>query len=196
MRWWIIGVTALFAGLAAPALAHPGHAHAGFLDGLLHPAGGADHLAAMVAVGLWAGLVGSARRWAWPAVFVIAMVAGAGLGWSSLPVPAVETLVAGSVVALGGAIALGWSPPLAVGAAAVAALGAVHGFVHGAEMPGEAFLGAYAAGFVTGTALLHGAGLALADWIAGAGLRPVASRLAGAALAVLGAGLVGASLLA
>jgi len=173
-----------------------GHGEAAFAGGVLDPPGGVDHLAAMVAVGLWAGLVGTARLCAWPAAFVIAMMAGAAAGWPSLPLPGVEVLVAGSVVLPGAAIGLGWSPPLALGAVAVAAFGAVHGFAHGAEMRGETFLGGCAGGFVAGTAALHAAGPAPAAAVAGSGLPAGGPRYAGGALAVLGTGLVGASLAA
>lgn len=180
--------------LAGPAAAHPGHDHGSLVAGVLHPLGGADHLAAMLAVGLWAGIVGGARRWAWPAAFVTAMVIGTAAGWFALPAPGVELVIAGSVVALGVAIALGWSPHLAVGAIAIAAFGAAHGFAHGAEMPGEALLTPYAAGFIMATAALHAAGLALAAFVLRA--RPLAPRLAGGALASLGVVLVVGALVA
>ncbi len=38
---------------ASPALAHAGHEH-GLVAGFLHPLMGADHVAARVAIGLWA----------------------------------------------------------------------------------------------------------------------------------------------
>lgn len=177
---------------ALPALAHPGHDHGGLVAGLLHPIGGLDHLAAMLAVGLWAGLVGGTRRWVWPAAFVAAMVAGAVAGWMSLPVPGTETIIAASVLALGVAIAAGWAPRMILGAMVIAGFGLAHGFAHGAELPGETLLGPYAAGFVAGTALLHAAGLGLAAAIAAFGARQ-APRLAGGALASLGLVLVVAS---
>lgn len=71
--------------------AHTGHAGgAPLVAGLSHPLGGADHLLAMVAVGLWAAGIGGRAVWALPLAFVAAMVAGGGLGaagstcrWSS-----------------------------------------------------------------------------------------------------------------
>jgi urease accessory protein len=181
--------------LAVPALAHPGHDQRGLVAGLMHPIGGVDHLAAMLAVGLWAGLVGGERRWVWPACFVVAMVAGAAAGWSGLPVPVVETVIAASVLALGAAIATGWSPTVAVGGALIAAFGLAHGFAHGAEMPAGSLLSGYAAGFVGGTALLHAVGLALAAGLAAYGAR-VAPRVAGGALASLGLVLLAGTLVA
>lgn len=191
----IVGAALAATLFALPASAHPGHDQAGLVAGLMHPIGGLDHLAAMLAVGLWAGLVGGTRRWVWPACFVAAMVAGALAGWSGLPIPAVETAIAASVLALGAAIAAGWSPAVAVGAALIAAFGLAHGHAHGTEMPDGVLLGGYAAGFVTGTALLHAAGLALAVGLPAWGGR-LAPRLAGGALASLGLVLVAATLIA
>lgn len=56
---------ALLAAATLPALAHTGadagHHH-GFTAGFLHPLTGMDHLAAMVAVGLWSALAARSRR--------------------------------------------------------------------------------------------------------------------------------------
>ncbi len=53
---------ALLSLAAGPALAHDGHVAGGdFASGLLHPVGGADHLLAMLAVGLYAAVRGGAR---------------------------------------------------------------------------------------------------------------------------------------
>ncbi|MFL5291384.1 MAG: HupE/UreJ family protein, partial [Myxococcales bacterium] len=55
MRALLIAAAAL---APLPALAHPGHAEAlGFTAGLLHPLTGADHMLAMLMVGLWAGVL-------------------------------------------------------------------------------------------------------------------------------------------
>ena len=174
---------------ALPALAHPGQGDVSLGAGLMHPIGGVDHLAAMVAVGLWAGLVGGPRRWLWPAAFVAAMVAGAALGWASLPLAGVEALIAAILLALGVTIALGWTPAVASGGLMIAGFGIAHGFAHGAEMPGETLFSPYAAGFVVATALLHAAGRGLAVALTGFQGR-LAPRLAGGALASLGVDLL------
>jgi urease accessory protein len=158
------GVTAAAAAamLAAPppALAHPGHAeHLGFAAGLLHPPTGADHLVAMVMVGLWAGVLGGRARRAVPGAFLAAMLAGLGLGAAGLALPGVEAGILASVVVLA-ALAVPAVPLPAVAAAGLAALaGLLHGHAHGAE--GAAAL-AYAAGVLAATAALIGTGLALA----------------------------------
>jgi hydrogenase/urease accessory protein HupE len=47
-----------------------------FLAGLAHPGSGADHILAMIAVGLWGAVVGGRALWAWPAAFVARIVVG------------------------------------------------------------------------------------------------------------------------
>ena len=76
----ILYILALIAPTAA--LAHTGiGAHgAPFASGLAHPLLGADHLLAMLAVGLFAGLTGGRARWAYPAAFLAAMLLGGVLG--------------------------------------------------------------------------------------------------------------------
>lgn len=69
-------VPACLALTPAVAFAHPGifpHEHGGFLTGVLHPLTGADHVAAIVAVGPWAAALGGItpnapgpRRWRAP----------------------------------------------------------------------------------------------------------------------------------
>ncbi|MDP1966141.1 MAG: HupE/UreJ family protein, partial [Reyranella sp.] len=55
----ILSVFALLMLGATPALAHVGHgATASFMAGVAHPFGGLDHIAVMIAVGLWAALKG------------------------------------------------------------------------------------------------------------------------------------------
>ena len=93
--------------LPQAALAHPGHGEAaGLVHGFLHPVSGADHVLAMVAVGLLAALRGGRALWALPAAFLALMAAGAGLGMagvevSGLGLPVAETGIALSVVASG-----------------------------------------------------------------------------------------------
>ncbi len=66
---------------ASPALAHPGHGSAvSFAAGVAHPLSGLDHIAVMVAVGLWAALKGGRALWVWPAAFVGVMLIGGALG--------------------------------------------------------------------------------------------------------------------
>ncbi len=168
------------------ALAHAGHEAGTFLAGMHHPVSGADHVLAMVAVGLWAAQVGGRALWAAPLTFVAAMLAGGAIGAAGLPFPAVEPMILASIVILGAVIALALRLPLGVALPVLALFGAAHGWAHGAEGP-QAGLLAYAAGFALVTAALHGAGL-----LAGIALQ----RLAGAGLTRALGGLTAAAGLA
>lgn len=88
---------------SSAALAHSGHAghDSAMLAGLSHPLGGADHLLAMLAVGLWAGQQGGAARWQAPLAFVALLAVGGALGAAGLWLPGVEAGIAASVLALG-----------------------------------------------------------------------------------------------
>lgn len=149
------------AAFPTAALAHTGHgATSGFDHGLAHPLSGADHLLAMVLVGLFAWQLGGRARWLVPASFVTVMALGGIAGAAGLPLPFVETGIALSVVALGAIVAFGARPPVAAAMGLVGLFAIFHGYAHGAEMPENAGGLAYATGFLCATALLHGAGLA------------------------------------
>lgn len=183
-----VGVGALTVlAVAGPVAAHPAdEAHVGGgLNGFLHPLGGTDHLAAMLAVGVVAAL--AARRlsiWAVPAAFLGGMVAGGALGFAGLEVGVVESVIVWSVVALGLLVAVARQAPLGLWLLpAVGLVGAAHGNAHGLEAPAAASPLAYIAGFVAATALLHAAGAA-----AGWALRrfEIGQIVTGAAIAAFG----------
>jgi urease accessory protein len=161
--------------VAAPAVAHPGHDGAGLAGGLVHPLTGMDHLLAMIAIGLFAGMRGGAARWAWPLGFVGA----AGLGFVAarfgLVVPLVEPTILASVLTLGLLVATAVPLNFVAGLALVALFGLAHGQAHAGEAGAGAVSG-FAAGFLITSALLHVAGLSLARFT---GARW--TRLAGAA---------------
>jgi urease accessory protein len=178
--------------LAAPtlALAHVGadgaHAHTGFAEGFAHPFTGLDHLAAMLAVGLWSGLAAQRLRdaaWA-PIAFAAMLLVGALAGMAGITLPAVEPVIAASVLVLGLLAATRLRLAGVVAASLVGAFAVFHGLAHGSELAGGAAL----AGMVLATALLHGAGLAIGRALRTRG--QWAPRLAGAAVAVFGAGLL------
>jgi urease accessory protein len=179
-------LTAALAVLAAPAMAHTGHDHGfGLLNGLTHPLLGADHLLAMVAVGLWSGFVLPRRVWAGAAAFLAAMLAGAGLAWASVGFPMVDGVILASVVAFG-ILTLtarrGQSrAATALSLVAIAVFGLAHGHAHAGEAAGGA--AGYVVGFVTATAVLHAGGIALARGLTS---QPLAQRLLGAGIAASG----------
>ena len=148
--------------VAGTVQAHTGAGPAaGFPAGLAHPLLGIDHLLAMIAVGLWAALLGGRAQWLVPAAFVAVMLVGGGLAMAAVALPMVETMILTSVVVLGGLVAARLTVPVAAGMAIVAAFALFHGHAHGMEMPVSAGGAQYFAGFLLATAALHAIGLAI-----------------------------------
>jgi urease accessory protein len=182
------GALALIA-FTAPAFAHldPGE-HGSFMAGLSHPLFGLDHILAMVAVGLWAPLIGGRALWIVPVSFVGTMVAGFALALAGAPLPFVEPAILASVVVLGLLVALALPVPVWAGAAVAGAFALFHGHAHGGEL-GAAALAEFGAGFAVSTALLHGAGIALGLGIGGLfgeGAKRIVTRSLGALTALGG----------
>lgn len=191
----------------ASALAHPGHdaatVGASLWAGLAHPFTGADHLLAMAAVGVWSALTAApngtfdagqstASLLRLPFAFVAMMLVGAALGLAGVTLPAVEPMIAASLLVIGLLVAVRARLSAMTGMAIVGAFALFHGYAHGAELPATAAalpaVLAYVGGFAVATMTLHvtgiGAGMFLrrhAGWIA---------RLAGAGVALYGAGLL------
>lgn len=176
----ILRLSLPFALFPSLALAHPGHGTGSFVAGLAHPLSGADHVLAMVAVGLLAAQIGGRALWALPLAFVGAMLAGGTMGQAGLPMPAVEPMILASVVILGVLVAMATRLPLAMSVPMIALFGAAHGWAHAAEGPAGG-IAAFAAGFTLVTVGLHAAGIA-----AGRGLSAMALRGAGGIAAVAG----------
>jgi len=171
--------------ITTPALAHTGSVSGGFAGGLSHPLFGPDHVAAMVAVGLWGAFLGAPAIYILPVVFPLVMALGGVLGILGVPLPGVEIGIAVSAAVLGMVVALAARPPLWVAGLIVGAFAVVHGHAHGTELPPGADALAYSAGFVIGTGCLHLCGIAfglLARWPVGR----VAVRTAGGVIAIAG----------
>jgi urease accessory protein len=172
---------------ASPAAAHVGAgAVSGFSSGFTHPLFGADHLLAMVTVGLWAGLVGGRALWAWPLAFVAVMLGGGVLGMTGVSLPFVEPAILASVIVLGATAALAVRAPVPVGAALVGGFALFHGHAHGTEIPAAAAGLDYLGGFTLATVLLLGAGVALGTGSTRAGISAVLVRALGASAAAVG----------
>lgn len=177
----------------ALALAHAGHLEAAsFSAGFLHPLGGLDHLLAMVAVGLFAAMLGGAAIWLVPGAFLAMMAAGAALGIAGFGLPMVELGIALSLVLLGMAIALRLNLATLAAMAIVGFFALFHGLAHGAEMPAAGTPLIFGAGFLLATALLHGAGLLLGLVLGLSAARTTlpSYRIGGGAIALAGAGLL------
>jgi urease accessory protein len=180
---------ALLLTTALPAMAHPGHGPmSSFAAGVQHPLSGFDHLLAMIAVGLWAGLCGGRREWLWPATFVSSMVVGGAVGMSAAITIPVEPAILASVMVLGLVTTLGLRAPPVLGGLLIAVFGLAHGYAHGSEMPHTAHGLDFAAGFTLATATLHLMGLMAAVSLRRLRLDLV-TRLAGAGIAIAGIGL-------
>jgi urease accessory protein len=176
----------LVLALPHPVWAHVGLGHSNGLGaGFLHPLVGLDHLLAMLAVGFWSAQLGGRALWLVPLSFVAVMSGGFLLGMSEWPLPLVEQGILASVVVLGLLIAGAWQLPAGVSCAIVALFALCHGHAHGTEMPMDTSGLAYAAGFVTATAVLHLSGLGLGRLVQGP-LGVTAQRLAGAAIVLAG----------
>jgi urease accessory protein len=171
--------------LPLPAAAHTGSVSGGFIGGVSHPLFGLDHVAAMVAVGLWGACLGAPAIYTLPVVFPLVMAVGGVIGILGVPLPGVEIGIATSAAVLGLMVALAARPPLWVAGVIVGAFAICHGHAHGAELPPGADALAYSAGFVIATGLLHLGGIAfglLARWPAGR----IAVRAAGGVIAIAG----------
>ncbi|WP_281352045.1 HupE/UreJ family protein [Microvirga makkahensis] len=149
-------------GAAMPAAAHTGsHAASGLVGGFAHPFGGLDHILAMIAVGLFAAVLGGRALWAVPATFASMMLVGGVMGFMGIEIPAVEAGIALSVVFFGAVLAARIRCRISIAVIPTGMFAIFHGYAHGAEMPMEAAAALYCFGFVSATVLLHGAGLAL-----------------------------------
>lgn len=184
----------LCATLPLAASAHvgaDGGGHHNFLAGFMHPLLGVDHLAAMLAVGLWSAL--AARRagpdllWA-PLGFAFMLLCGALMGLAGLSLPALEPMVAASVLVMGLLVAsrlhLGALPAFSL----VGGFALFHGLAHGQELLHKGQAAPLLAGMLCATVLLHASGMAL-----GWALRKANTwlpRLMGSTVALLGLGLL------
>lgn len=173
--------------VTTPALAHVDVSHTltGFAAGLSHPLFGLDHLLAMLAVGLWAAQSKPRARWVLPLVFPSMMVLGALSGMAGIAVQGIETGIAGSVAILGLLIAFAVRLPVWASGLTVSVFALLHGFAHGAEMPGNASVLGYGSGFLIATLLLHLTGLALGLFVKSQ-TADRAVRVIGAAVATVG----------
>jgi len=184
----LVSAATILIASAVPAFAHLDPAeHGSFMAGASHPLFGVDHILAMVAIGLWAALLGTNDRrtlWLVPAAFVGTMLAGFLAAAAGSPLPLVEPVILASVVVIGLLAAAAFAVPIAAAMTLAGIFAFFHGHAHGVEM-GAASPFAYGAGFALSTALLHIAGVAI-------GMAPVRlhgqagrsiSRIAGAATA-------------
>ena len=163
----------------------------GFWTGFAHPLTGLDHLAAMVSVGLWSALsarhAGPELLWG-PLGFAGLLLAGAVLGLEGVALPAVEPMIAASLLVLGLLVVTRQRLPGVAAAALVGAFAVFHGVAHGTELAGAGQAWHTLAGMLAATATLHATGLGL-----GWALRSANAwlpRIAGGTVAVFGGALL------
>jgi urease accessory protein len=141
------------------AEAHPGHGAYGFAYGFAHPFTGIDHIVTMVAVGLFAAMLGGKARYLVPLSFIVMMVAGSALAFNGFALPFVETGIVASMIVLSTAVALRWNSSISLAMGLCGFFAVFHGFAHGSEMSHDLRGFEYGAGFTVATILLHAAGL-------------------------------------
>jgi urease accessory protein len=181
---WIVSLLLVLAPATAGAHTETGTV-GGFISGFVHPLSGLDHIVAMVAVGLWGAFLGGQAMWLLPVIFPVVMAFGGALGVLGVPLPAVETGIALSGIALGLMVAFAARPPLWVAAVIVGFFAIFHGHAHGTELPSSANALTYSVGFVIATGLLHLSGIAfglLVRWPWG----KVSVRVGGGIIACIG----------
>lgn len=183
-----IAMALVLLALPGLALAHVGgdaggHHEIGFAAGFTHPFTGLDHMLAMIAVGIWSAM--TARRiWLAPASFAAMLGVGALLGMAGLALPAVEPVVAASLLVLGLLVATRVTLPAATGMALVGAFALFHGLAHGSELAGAGAL----AGMMLGTMMLHVLGIGIGSMMKTR--VPFWSQSLGGVVALVGVGLL------
>ena len=192
LNWFSRGILLISTVLASRlAQAHTGvdagQHHDALMQGLLHPLGGIDHISAAIAVGVWGALF-CRRAVTAPAVFVLSMALGAVLGGSGLAIEGVETVIASSVLVLGGLLVAGRFVPASWALAALASFAAAHGLAHGHELANTPNAALALLGLMLTTAALHGVGMALAKHLLTQ--RVWLQRSIGLGLGVLGSALL------
>ncbi len=174
--------------LAFPAFAHTGEGLVGgFYSGFLHPVLGWDHVAAMVAVGLWGAFLRAPAIYILPIVFPVIMALGGAAGVVGAPLPYVEIGIALSSVLLGLLIAFAVKSPLWLATVIVGIFAVFHGHAHGTELPQASNAMSFSIGFVLATGLLHLLGIGLGVFIGRPGGK-IAVRVMGALIALAGFG--------
>ncbi len=183
------------AGLAAGliplvAAAHPGHAATGvsaMMAGFWHPLTGADHLIALLAIGVWTALAARRGRgdlWLLPLTLMAALLTGAFLAQAGLALPAVEPMIALSLLVLGLALLRPEPGTRPSTLAIVAGFAFFHGAAHGSELPALASM----AGLAAASAMLCAVGV-----VGGLAVRHRSRwlpRLAGAGVGLMGLGML------
>ncbi len=168
------------------AYAHVDASDGGFWSGLNHPVLGLDHLLAMVSVGVLSAQMGGRAIWSVPTTFVLVMLLGGILGMQNIQLISVELGIAFSVFVLGIAIAADKKFSAIWTMFFVGIFALFHGHAHGVEMPSLASPVLYALGFVSGTAVIHIAGVVIGSYANSSAYGEKLMRYSGAGIAGTG----------
>ena len=185
---WLPAVLAL---AATPARAHDAFGNAGaFWGGFLHPLTALEHMLAIVAFGLLAGLQPLRPAFAALLTFALALAAGGIAGMTGWTLPDLGFVTAGSIAVIALLVALARPLPPALLIALALLLGLLHGLANGAAVPAGFDRIAFLLGMVAGPALvahllIGGVRRLEAPWTRVA-VRVLGSWLAAVGLLVLG----------
>ena len=179
--------------LMAPALAwaHGGadagmHHGTAFVAGFLHPFTGTDHLLSMLVVGLWSALA-TRRIWVPPLAFACVLLLGGILGLNGVHLPAVEPMIATSLLILGLLLATRAHLPTGLALGLISGFALFHGVAHGAELPATQAFSALT-GMVLATLGIHLSGLLAGHFLLARSVW--LPRVMGAGVTAFGAGLL------
>lgn len=134
----------------------------GLSHGFSHPLLGWDHLATMLAVGIWAAQLRGKAIWMLPLAFVGVMSLGSLAGAAGWSIPSLEGIILLSCAVFSLLITHKVRFNAKVNVMIVAFFAFFHGFAHGQEISASASLISYTVGFMLATLLLHGAGILVA----------------------------------
>lgn len=181
-------IALVLATIPSVAYAHDGSnmPFGGFLSGLIHPVLGYDHLLAMLSVGILSAQIGGRAIWTVPATFIGVMGIGGALGLMDIGLTTTEAGIAASLIVLGMIIAADRKLPTLLMMAGVGFFAIFHGYAHGSEMPTVAEPVLYALGFMTGTALIHIAGVVIGNISMHYERGPLVLRVGGGLIAFVG----------
>lgn len=136
-----VSIVSLLLLSAVPAYAHHPLAGApmetfgqGLLSGIAHPILGFDHFFFVIAVGVAAAFTG--RQVLAPLFYLAAMVVGVLLCIAGTALPAVEHVIAASVVIVGALVLMGNTLSLPMAAVLFAGAGLFHGWAFGQSIAG------------------------------------------------------------
>ena len=146
--------------LLIPSLsyAHGGHG-SGFIEGFTHPIFGVDHFLTIIGIAILAYTLDPKKWYKFIGVFIIMMIIGGIIGIGKEASPAIEKIIAISVLAIGvGILFLPLTKSTLAILSIIAIIGFFHGYAHGVEMSETNTIYKYVPGYSVGAILLSSVG--------------------------------------